>query len=100
MTSVRAGDVVLTRLEANRHRVMRSASNVRGSEVGYLKIVAPFHGCAGVEQKGRSAWVLPGEWSIYDTTDTYAVANPVGVEHLIVQLPKAQLVERGWRSTS
>ena len=86
--AARAGDVVLTRLEANRHRVMRSASQVRGSEVGYLKIVAPFVGCAGVEQKGREAWVTPGQWSIYDTTDSYAVANPVRVEHLIVMLPK------------
>jgi AraC-like DNA-binding protein len=95
VATAHAGDVVLTRLESNRHRVMRSAAGVRGSEVGYLKIVAPFHGCAGVEQKGREAWVQPGEWSIYDTTDTYAVSNPVPVEHLIVMVPKAHLAERG-----
>jgi AraC-like DNA-binding protein len=90
-----AGDVVLTRLESARHRVMRSTQSVRASETGYLKIVAPFHGRAGVEQKGREAWVSPGEWSIYDTTDTYAVSNPERVEHLIVMVPKAQLAERG-----
>ena len=95
IASAHAGDVILTRLESNRHRVMRSASMVRGSDVGYLKIVAPFLGCAGVEQKGREAWVSPGEWSIYDTTDTYAVSNPVPVEHLIVMVPKANLAERG-----
>lgn len=95
MVSVHAGDVILTRLEANRHRVMRSRSHVRHSDEGYLKIVAPFNGCAGVEQRGRQAWVTPGEWSIYDTTDTYAVANPVRVEHLIVMVPKAHLAERG-----
>ena len=95
IASAHAGDVILTRLESNRHRVMRSASQVRGSELGYLKIVAPFHGCAGVEQKGREAWVSPGEWSIYDTTDRYAVSNPSRVEHLIVMVPKADLAERG-----
>ena len=95
IASAHAGEVVLTRLESNRHRVMRSASQVRGSDRGYLKIVAPFHGCAGVEQKGRAAWVSAGEWSIYDTTDTYAVSNPVRVEHLIVMVPKADLAERG-----
>lgn len=95
MASAHAGDVILTRLESNRHRVMRSGAQVRGSEVGYLKIVAPFHGCAGVEQKGREAWVSPGEWCIYDTTDTYAVSNPSRVEHLIVMVPKAHLAERG-----
>ena len=95
VATVHAGDIVLTRLEANRHRVTRSASLVRQSEVGYLKIVAPWVGCAGVEQKGREAWVTPDQWSIYDTTDAYAVANPVRVEHLIVMLPKDRLVERG-----
>ena len=95
MTTLHAGDVVLTRLEANRHRVVRSSSLVRQSQVGYLKIVAPFVGCAGVEQKGREAWVTPDQWSIYDTTDSYAVANPVRVEHLIVMIPKDRLAERG-----
>jgi AraC-like DNA-binding protein len=95
MTSAHAGDVILTRLEANRHRVMRPRALVRRSDAGYLKIVAPFQGRAGVEQQGRRAWVGPGQWSLYDTTETYAVDNPVRVEHLIVMVPKASLVERG-----
>lgn len=95
MKSVHAGDVVLTHLQANRHRVTRSSSLARANEMPYLKIVAPFVGCAGVEQKGRETWVTPDQWSIYDTTDSYAVANPVRVEHLIVMLPKAALAERG-----
>lgn len=95
IATLHAGDIVLTRLEANRHRVVRSSGLVRGSEVGYLKIVAPFVGCAGVEQKGRETWVTPDQWSIYDTTDSYAVANPVRVEHLIVMIPKQRLAECG-----
>jgi AraC-like DNA-binding protein len=95
LASMHAGDVLLTRLESRRHRVLRSASQVRASETGYLKIVAPFHGCAGVEQQGRLAWVAPGEWSIYDTTASYAVSNPTPVEHLIVMIPKTALTERG-----
>jgi len=95
MNTLRAGDVVLTRLEANRHLVTRSAQQVRASEVGYLKIVAPWVGCAGVQQQGREAWVTPDQWSIYDTTESYAVANPVRVEHLIVMLPKERFAERG-----
>lgn len=95
ISTTRAGPVVLTRLESGRHRVMRTQSLVRRSEEGYLKIVAPQRGCAGVEQFGRQAWVGPGEWSLYDTTQTYAVANPEPVEHLIVMVPKADLAERG-----
>jgi hypothetical protein len=78
MHSLRAGDVVLTRLEANRHRVIRGSGQTRCADIGYLKIVAPYVGCAGVEQQGREAWVTPDQWSLYDTTDSYAVANPGG----------------------
>ncbi len=39
--------------------------------------------------------MTPGEWSIYDTTQRYAVENPLRVEHLILMVPKAPLVERG-----
>jgi len=94
-STLHAGDVVLTHLEATRHRVTRSAATARATEVPYLKIVAPWIGCAGVGQKGRETWVTPGQWSIYDTTDSYTVANPERVEHLIVMLPKPTLVERG-----
>lgn len=97
MASARAGDLILTRLAANRHRVVRTQDMVRASDEGYLKIVAPMKGRAGVEQMGRQAWVTPGAWTIYDTTGSYAVANPERVEHLIVMLPKAQMVERGLR---
>lgn len=97
MASTRAGDIILTKLEANRHRVVRTQDLVRASEEGYLKIVAPMKGRAGVEQMGRQAWVAPGAWTIYDTTGSYAVANPERVEHLIVMVPKVQMIERGLR---
>jgi AraC-like DNA-binding protein len=90
-----AGDVVLTRLEASRHRVVRSPGLARRNEAGYLKIVAPLTGCAGVEQAGRETWITPDQWSLYDTTQAYAVANPVRVEHLIVMLPRERIAERG-----
>lgn len=100
LASARAGDLILTKLEANRHRVVRTQDMVRASDEGYLKIVAPMKGSAGVEQMGRHAWVRPGAWTIYDTTGSYSVANPERVEHLIVMLPKAQMVERGLRLES
>lgn len=92
-----AGDVVMTKLEANRHRVIRSTRLSRHSDTSYLKIVAPWQGSAAVEQAGRQAWVRPGGWAIYDTTGSYEVANPERAQHLIVMLPKEQLTERGLR---
>jgi len=90
-----AGDVVLTRLEANRHRVMRTASLARASESAFLKIVAPLRGCAAVEQEGRQAEVGAGSWTIYDTTERYTVSNPEFSDHLVVMLPKTRLLVAG-----
>ena len=95
MASVNAGEVILTKLEANRHRVVRSRDMVRASDAGYLKIVAPLRGHAAVQQLGRQTLVGSGAWTIYDTTGCYAVDNPERVEHLIVMLPKAQITELG-----
>jgi len=92
-----AGDVILTRLEANRHRVVRTASMVRTSDVPYLKIVAPWQGSALVQQQGREAAARDGAWVIYDTTGTYQVGNPERVDHLIVMVPKDGIAEHGQR---
>lgn len=97
IASSQAGDVILTRLEANRHRVLRTASMVRTSDVPYLKIVAPWQGSAMVQQQGREACARDGAWVIYDTTGTYEIGNPERVDHLIVMVPKDDLAERGQR---
>ena len=92
-----AGDVVLTRLEAGRHRVMRSMQGLRAHESPYLKIVAPWEGVASVRQHNREASVRKGSWVIYDTAQEYEVTNPEWSEHLIVMLPRQAIVERGIR---
>ena len=97
MASSGAGDVILTTLEANRHRVLRTPQMARTTETAYLKIVAPWQGSAEVQQQGREACTRAGNWVIYDTTGAYEIANPDRVEHLIVMLPKAQMAERGLR---
>jgi AraC-like DNA-binding protein len=99
MASSRAGDVILTKLEANRHRVLRSPQLARTSDTAYLKIVAPWQGSAAVQQEGREACARNGGWVIYDTTGSYAIDNPERTEHLIVMLPKDQMAERGVRLT-
>ncbi len=97
IAAARAGDVVLTRLEANRHRVLRTPEMARKSDAGYIKIVAPWQGNAGVEQAGRQAWVRPGSWTLYDTSGSYTVSNPERSNHLIVMVPKAAVLSRDLR---
>jgi AraC-like DNA-binding protein len=100
LSAAHAGDVVLTRLDAGRHRVLRTPQMARQDDAGYLKIVAPWHGSAEVEQHGRKACAQPGGWIIYDTTCPYAIDNPGPTEHLIVMVPKQQMAERGVRLES
>jgi AraC-like DNA-binding protein len=92
-----AGDVILTRLEANRHRVLRTPSLASHSETAYLKIVAPWQGSASVQQQGREACARDGAWVIYDTTAAYEIANPERCDHLIVMVPKEGVTERHLR---
>lgn len=95
LAAARAGDVILTRLEGGRHRVVRTPGMARGDDSAYLKIVAPWQGSAQVHQHGRQASAREGNWLIYDTTAPYEIDNPDATEHLIVMLPKAQMAERG-----
>lgn len=95
LSASRAGDVILTRLEGGRHRVLRTPQLARRDEAAYLKIVAPWQGSATVHQQGRTAGAREGGWIIYDTTEGYEIDNPEHTEHLIVMLPKAQMAERG-----
>jgi AraC-like DNA-binding protein len=92
-----AGDVILTRLEANRHRVLRTPTMARTSDTAYLKIVAPWQGSATVQQQGREAQARDGAWVIYDTTGAYEIANPDRCDHLIVMVPKDGLTERQFK---
>lgn len=95
-----AGDVMLTKLDAGRHRVIRDSHRLRDSEAAYLKIVAPWSGHAEVEQYGSKACVSNGSWAIYDTSQPYVVANPLHTEHLIMMVPKQSIAERGLRLES
>ena len=92
-----AGDVMLTKLDAGRHRVIRDSHRLRDSEAAYLKIVAPWSGHAEVQQYGSKACVSNGSWAIYDTSQPYVVANPQHTEHLIMMVPKQSIAERGLR---
>jgi AraC-like DNA-binding protein len=94
VTTAHAGDVVMTKLEATRHRVMRSQRLGHRGDSEYLKIVAPWQGVAVVEQFGRKVSVRPGHWAIYDTSRSYEVANPEYSQHLILMLPRQQLADR------
>lgn len=95
LQTYQAGSVRFTRLEADRHRVMRQVAPTRIDGAGFLKIVAPWEGSAIIEQGGQRVWVRPGCWAIYDTSDRYEIVNPDRSSHLIVMLPREPLIASG-----
>ena len=95
MRAAQLGDFALTELTAGRHRVRMEKDAARRAGAGMLKIVAPWEGFACVEQRGRSAIVRAGQWTIYDTTVPYVITNPSRVRHLILVLPRENLTSRG-----
>jgi AraC-like DNA-binding protein len=84
-------DLKLCRIDATRHRVVRTPGLLRGDTPGYLKIVAQLAGSACFEQGGRRAILQPGEWSLYDTAKAYTVTNPQSVRQLVLMLPRERL---------
>jgi AraC-like DNA-binding protein len=90
------GEVRVSRLDASRHRVVRTAGARGLSDPGYLKLVVQHSGQSVFEQNGRRALLDPGTWSLYDTTHSYTVSSPDTVKLDVVLLPRAAVL-RGHR---
>lgn len=82
------GAVQIGRLEASRHRVVRTAASRGCSDPGHLKLVVQRSGRSLFEQDGRRAWLRPGDWSLYDTTRSYIVTSPDPVDINVLMLPR------------
>jgi len=89
------GGLKLCRILASRHRVVRTPNLIRRDDRGYVKIVAQIEGAASFEQNGRKLVLTPGEWSIYDTTQTYVVSNPGRIDQIALLLPRDTLTRHG-----
>jgi AraC-like DNA-binding protein len=86
------GEVRVSRLDASRHSVVRTAGSKGASDPGYLKLVVQHHGHSVFEQDGRRALLSPGTWSLYDTTRSYTVSSADSVKLDVVLLPRAPLL--------
>jgi AraC-like DNA-binding protein len=86
------GEVQIGTLEASRHRVVRVAGSRGASDPGHLKLVVQRRGRCLFEQNGRRAWLRPGDWSLYDTTESYIVSAPDPVDLHVLMLPRADVL--------
>jgi AraC-like DNA-binding protein len=93
ITHTTLGEVQVGRLEASRHRVVRTATHRGPSDPGHLKLVVQRVGRSLFEQDGRRAWLRPGDWSLYDTTRSYIVTSPDPVDIHVLMLPREAVLK-------
>jgi AraC-like DNA-binding protein len=93
ITHTSLGEVQLGRLQASRHRVVRTAARRGISDPGHLKLVVQRVGRSLFEQDGRRAWLRPGDWSLYDTTKSYVVTSPDPVDIHVLMLPRQAVLQ-------
>ncbi|WP_447918858.1 AraC-like ligand-binding domain-containing protein [Achromobacter aegrifaciens] len=74
-------------LRSSAQRVRRSKLLAERSEEPGYKVTLQLSGRSEVRQSGRSALLVPGEWSIYDTTRPYEVEVDDGAHFLVMQVP-------------
>lgn len=79
-------------IAVSRHRVVRTPNAARRDDRGYVKIAAQLQGVGCFEQGGRRSILTPGEWSLYDATQTYALTNFVTVRQAAIFLPRQTMI--------
>jgi AraC-like DNA-binding protein len=84
------GWMQVSELHSSAQRVRRSKLlAARAEEAGY-KVTLQLAGRSEIRQSNRTALLMPGEWSIYDTTRPYEVDVDEGAHFLVMQVPGKQ----------
>ena len=84
------GWMQVSELHSSAQRVRRSKLlAARAEDAGY-KVTLQLAGRSEIRQSNRTALLMPGEWSIYDTTRPYEVDVDDGAHFLVMQVPGKQ----------
>ncbi|WP_454673516.1 AraC-like ligand-binding domain-containing protein [Achromobacter pestifer] len=84
------GWMQISELHSSAQRVRRSKLLAARSEDAGYKVTLQLAGRSEIRQSNRTALLMPGEWSIYDTTRPYEVDVDDGAHFLVMQVPGKQ----------
>lgn len=93
-------DVRIAQLTASSHRIVRTPVFVRSSHNDFLKVALQIKGVSTFEQGSRKVVLGPGEWSVYETDQTYRVSVPKDTVTLVVLVPRENVTTRRMRLES
>jgi AraC-like DNA-binding protein len=77
----------------SRHQALRSKSNA-GAVPDCIKLLLQVRGRCRVDQGGRTAELRPGSWCVYDSWRPYSLSNAGGIEQIVIQIPREQILGR------
>jgi len=88
------GPLQLTQVKSSMHEVIRSRRQIAKSTDDYFLVSLQIAGQGLVEQDGRSAWLQPGDFALYDSTRRYLLRFDDDFEELVLKLPRSMIAER------
>lgn len=81
-------DVFFSRLRVSPHEVHRTSSLIEASERLFYKVMLLLEGDGELVQDGRSAMLVPGSVSVYDTARPYDLRFREGTEAVVIMFPR------------
>lgn len=91
LRSTRMGEVILSEVSGDSVEVARTGATIRRSDPGTIKVGLQVEGTGLVTQAGREATLRPGEFTVYDTTDTYRLRFDGHFRMFVVMFSRAAL---------
>lgn len=82
------GDVFFSRLQVSPHEVHRTQALIDASERLFYKITLMLEGTGELVQDNRSALMLPGSISVYDTARPYDLRFTDPVDTVVIMFPR------------
>lgn len=85
------GALRVTEVAATPHVVRRTGALIARSDPGHYKIGVQLNGYCLLTQDGREAALVPGDFTIYDTTRPYTLAFDDSYRQLVLMVPRRLL---------
>src|SRR5699024_2123212 len=91
MCSYQCDEFKSCHLVASPHTGHRTQEQAAGLGAGFFKVAIATHGRVTVQQYDRATTLIPGELTLYDTSDEYSVGSNMPFGVYIALLPKGAL---------
>lgn len=86
--------IPVAQVSSSQLTVVRPENFIQDPQEDYFKINFQLKGNATLTQRGRSAHLAPGMWTIYDNTQPYELKFHADYQQLLFLVPRSELINR------